>query len=126
MTGEITLRGRILPIGGVKEKVLAAHRAGIEKVLLPKENEKDLAEVKDEIKKGLKIIPIETIMEAFPNVFDDLKKKLHQTNDKKHILASMEQEDLNWIWHLLFFDNKIKTQSDGFFQNQCIESFVFV
>ena len=51
MTGEITLRGLVLPIGGLKEKLLAAHRAGIKKVLIPIENKKDLAEVPDSIKK---------------------------------------------------------------------------
>jgi len=56
MTGEITLRGRILPIGGVKEKLLAAHRGGIKTVILPAENEKDLAEIPGKIKKNLKII----------------------------------------------------------------------
>ncbi|HEU5360658.1 MAG TPA: endopeptidase La [Candidatus Deferrimicrobiaceae bacterium] len=56
MTGEITLRGRILPIGGVKEKLLAAHRGGIKTVILPAENEKDLAEIPAKIKKNLKII----------------------------------------------------------------------
>jgi ATP-dependent Lon protease len=58
MTGEITLRGRVLPIGGLKEKLLAAHRGGIKKVLIPKENEKDLTEIPDNVKRGLKIIPV--------------------------------------------------------------------
>ena len=58
MTGEITLRGRVLPIGGLKEKLLAALRGGIKTVLIPKENEKDLAEIPDNVKKGLKIIPV--------------------------------------------------------------------
>jgi len=64
MTGEITLRGRVLPIGGLKEKLLAALRGGIETVLIPKENEKDLAEIPDRIKKGLKIEPVEWIDEV--------------------------------------------------------------
>jgi ATP-dependent Lon protease len=56
MTGEITLRGRILPIGGVKEKILAAHRAGIAKVLLPVENKKDLAEIPAPVKRKIKLV----------------------------------------------------------------------
>jgi ATP-dependent Lon protease len=58
MTGEITLRGRVLPIGGLKEKLLAALRSGITTVFIPKDNEKDLAEVPDNVKKHLKIIPV--------------------------------------------------------------------
>jgi ATP-dependent Lon protease len=58
MTGEITLRGRVLPIGGLKEKLLAALRAGITTVLIPKDNEKDLAEIPDNVKKHLKIIAV--------------------------------------------------------------------
>jgi ATP-dependent Lon protease len=61
MTGEVTLRGRVLPIGGLKEKLLAALRAGIKTVLIPSENEKDLAEIPDNVKKGLKIIPVESV-----------------------------------------------------------------
>ncbi len=58
MTGEITLRGRVLPIGGLKEKLLAALRAGITTVLIPKENEKDIAEIPDNVKKHLKLVPV--------------------------------------------------------------------
>ena len=61
MTGEITLRGEVLPIGGLKEKLLAAARGGIKTVLIPEENEKDLAEIPDEITKNLKIIPVRWI-----------------------------------------------------------------
>ncbi|BAE51594.1 endopeptidase La [Paramagnetospirillum magneticum] len=64
MTGEITLRGRVLPIGGLKEKLLAALRGGIKTVLIPKENEKDLAEIPDNVKKGLDIIPVSTADEV--------------------------------------------------------------
>jgi ATP-dependent Lon protease len=61
MTGEITLRGRVLPIGGLKEKLLAALRGGITTVLIPSDNEKDLAEIPDNVKRGLEIIPVSTI-----------------------------------------------------------------
>jgi len=64
MTGEVTLRGRVLPIGGLKEKLLAAHRGGIKTVLIPKENEKDLAEIPDNIKRGLKIVPATVVDEV--------------------------------------------------------------
>ena len=82
MTGEITLRGKVLPIGGLNEKLLAARRSGIKTVLVPKENEKDLTEIKDEVKEGLKIIPIQTIKEALPFVFDT-KVEAKKTRKKK-------------------------------------------
>ena len=64
MTGEITLRGRILPIGGLKEKLLAALRGGIKKVLIPEENAKDLVEIPDNVKSGLEIIPVSRMDEV--------------------------------------------------------------
>ncbi len=65
MTGEITLRGEVLPIGGLKEKLLAAHRGGIETVLIPADNEKDLVEIPKNIKNKLKIVPVKWIDEVF-------------------------------------------------------------
>tara|TARA_A100001037_G_scaffold305522_1_gene346040 strand:- start:241 stop:2577 length:2337 start_codon:yes stop_codon:yes gene_type:complete len=67
MTGEITLRGRVLPIGGLKEKLLAALRGGLSTVLIPKENEKDLAEIPDNVKSGLNIIPVSVVDEVISN-----------------------------------------------------------
>jgi ATP-dependent Lon protease len=61
MTGEITLRGRVLPIGGLKEKVLAAHRAGIKTILIPKDNRKDLKEIPPKIRRALRIVPVEYV-----------------------------------------------------------------
>ncbi|MSU01467.1 endopeptidase La [Tissierella pigra] len=61
MTGEITLRGRVLPVGGIKEKVLAANRMGIKKVLLPLENEKDLEEIPDKIRRKMKFVPVKNM-----------------------------------------------------------------
>ena len=64
MTGEVTLRGRVLAIGGLKEKLLAALRGGIKKVLIPVENEKDLAEIPDNVKEGLEIVPVTDVDEV--------------------------------------------------------------
>jgi len=64
MTGEITLRGRVLPIGGLKEKLLAALRGGLTKVLIPEENAKDLAEIPDSVKSGLDIVPVARMEEV--------------------------------------------------------------
>lgn len=75
MTGEITLRGNVLPIGGLNEKLLAAQRSGIKTVIIPKENMKDLTEIPDKVKEGLKIVPVETIEEAAKLVFAKKTRK---------------------------------------------------
>ncbi|MFO1120161.1 MAG: endopeptidase La [Rhodospirillales bacterium] len=67
MTGEVTLRGRVLPIGGLKEKLLAAHRGGLKAVLIPRDNERELSEIPDNIKKDLDIIPVATVDEVLKN-----------------------------------------------------------
>ena len=74
MTGEITLQGRVLPIGGLKEKLLSALRAGIKTVIIPKDNEKDLVEIPDIVKKGMKIIPVEDVSEVLKIALRSKKK----------------------------------------------------
>ena len=80
MTGEITLQGRVLPIGGLKEKLLSALRGGIKTVIIPQENEKDLAEIPDNVKKGLKIIPVSEVKDVLKIA---LNGKLKPLKDKK-------------------------------------------
>ena len=76
MTGEVTLRGRVLPIGGLKEKLLAAMRAGIKTVLIPKDNEKDLADIPDNVKKGLEIIPVGQVDEVLGHALTEPVKPI--------------------------------------------------
>ncbi len=74
MTGEITLRGNILPVGGIREKVLAAHRAGIKKVLLPVDNEKDIDDIPEKVRKQMKFVLISNVDDALKEVIADGKK----------------------------------------------------
>ena len=85
MTGEINLRGYVTAIGGLKEKLLAALRGGIKKVLIPKDNEKDLAEIPDKVKKGMEIIPVERIEDVL----------LHALTKKPEVLPEKTAEELS-------------------------------
>jgi ATP-dependent Lon protease len=94
MTGEVTLRGRVLPIGGLKEKLLAALRGGIKTVLIPDENEKDLAEIPKNVIEGLKIIPVKTVDEVLKvaltkslTPIDWVEIDLSQTQKSKEIAS---------------------------------------
>ena len=100
MTGEITLRGRVLPIGGLKEKLLAALRGGIKTVLIPKENEKDLAEIPDNVKRGLEIVPVTTVDEVIEHALvtrpvaiewseedEDVKKLADNNSDSESVVT---------------------------------------
>jgi ATP-dependent Lon protease len=94
MTGEVTLRGRVLPIGGLKEKLLAALRGGIKTVLIPDENEKDLAEIPKNVIEGLKIIPVKTVDEVLKvaltkslTPIDWVEIDLSQTQKSKEITS---------------------------------------
>ncbi|MBI2861926.1 MAG: endopeptidase La, partial [Chloroflexi bacterium] len=80
MTGEITLRGRILPIGGLKEKILAAHRAGITTFILPKKNDKDLVEVPKEVRRALHFIFVENMDQVLPVALRDHRLKRPEGN----------------------------------------------
>ncbi|NLH82954.1 MAG: endopeptidase La [Phyllobacteriaceae bacterium] len=76
MTGEVTLRGRVLPIGGLKEKLLAALRGGIKKVLIPEENAKDLADIPDNVKSGLEIVPVSRMDEVLHNALTRMPERI--------------------------------------------------
>jgi ATP-dependent Lon protease len=83
MTGEITLRGQVLPIGGLKEKVLAAHRNGLRTVVLPKRNKPDLEDVPEEIQKAMQFIFAENVDEVLAAALDPAKKKPRKTKSTK-------------------------------------------
>ncbi|WP_311028116.1 endopeptidase La [Mesorhizobium koreense] len=79
MTGEITLRGRVLPIGGLKEKLLAALRGGIKKVLIPEENAKDLADIPDNVKSGMEIVPVSRVGEVLRHALTTMPEPIEWT-----------------------------------------------
>ncbi|MBK1837931.1 endopeptidase La [Azospirillum sp. YIM B02556] len=92
MTGEITLRGRVLPIGGLKEKLLAALRGGIKHVLIPKDNEKDLADIPDNVKRGLEIMPVGTVDEVLRNALVRPLEPIEWTEPEVDAAAAKAQE----------------------------------
>ena len=104
MTGEITLRGRVLPVGGLKEKLLAAIRGGVRKVLIPEENVKDLSEISDEIKNRLEIVPLRYAEDAIEHAFVEVPRPLtseqierqrapHDTQNEKESVQDPQQDE---------------------------------
>ena len=92
MTGEISLRGRVMPIGGLKEKLLAALRGGLKTVLIPKENERDLPEIPDNVKKGLEIIPVSTVDEVLARALIKPLTAIEWPNDLEPVLPAKPAE----------------------------------
>jgi len=95
MTGEITLRGRVLPIGGLKEKILAAHRGGIKKIIIPRDNEKDLRDIPASISKQLEFVSVDHMDEVLPHALvlapgetlyteQDMHFEMSDSNRDKH------------------------------------------
>jgi ATP-dependent Lon protease len=94
MTGEVTLRGRVLPIGGLKEKLLAALRGGLKTVLIPEENAKDLAEIPDNVKNGLEIIPVSRVGEVLKHALLRMPQPIEWTeSDQAAAIAAQPAED---------------------------------
>jgi ATP-dependent Lon protease len=92
MTGEITLRGEVLPIGGLKEKLLAAHRGGIETVVIPHENERDLTEIPKNIKQNLSIRPVRWIDEVLDVALSELPEMKAATPEEEGPVEAKESE----------------------------------
>jgi ATP-dependent Lon protease len=100
MTGEITLRGRVLPIGGLKEKLLAALRGGIKTVLIPKENEKDLQEIPDNVKRGLNLIPVGTVDDVLKSALaGELTPIKWEESEVKAVPEEAEEDDRGIVTH---------------------------
>ena len=79
MTGEVTITGQVLPRGGLKEKLIAAHRAGINQVIIPKENEKDLIDIPKKVREDIKITPVENVDEVLKIALKNELKKVEWT-----------------------------------------------
>src|SRR5689334_17776630 len=99
MTGEISLRGRVLPIGGLKEKLLAALRGGLKTVLIPKENERDLPEIPDNVKKGLEIVPVSTVDEVLARALVKPLVPVEWPNDLEQPVANKKPEGETIVAH---------------------------
>ncbi len=101
MTGEITLRGRVLPIGGLKEKLLAALRGGITKVLIPEENAKDLAEIPDNVKNALEIVPVDHLDDVLPHALLSMPEAIEwdETAAEAAALAAKSGESSTQLAH---------------------------
>jgi len=91
MTGEVTITGQVLPIGGLKEKLLAAHRAGIQKVIIPKDNEKDLVDIPKKVKEDINIVAVETVDEVLKIALKNDLKKIEWTEVEN--LSKSKKED---------------------------------
>ncbi|MGD9535745.1 MAG: endopeptidase La [Alphaproteobacteria bacterium] len=104
MTGEITLRGRVLPIGGLKEKLLAALRGGLKTVLIPKDNEKDLADIPDNVKRALAIVPVSTVDEVLKHALVEPLVPIEWNEAEESVVSSEEAkagEDADKVGNLL-------------------------
>lgn len=99
MTGEITLRGEVLPIGGLKEKLLAAHRAGIKTVLIPEENRKDLAEIPDNVKESLDVIPLQWIDEVLEHALVHAPEALSKAETGGKVSKTKKTDNSNVQTH---------------------------
>jgi len=100
MTGEVTLRGRVLPIGGLKEKLLAALRGGITTVLIPQDNVKDIAEIPDNVKKGLTLVPVSTVDEVLDNALVEKLEPIEWDEDNiDGAIAKGEDEVSDVVTH---------------------------
>jgi ATP-dependent Lon protease len=96
MTGEISLRGMVLPIGGLKEKLLAALRSGIKKVLIPEKNLKDLQDIPENVKSALEIVPVSVISDVIKHALVEVPKVINPEDDKEEEVAkgvAISEED---------------------------------
>ena len=92
MTGEITLRGQVLPIGGLKEKVLAAHRIGLDTIILPKRNKKDLDDIPKEIREKIKFVLVERVDQVLRSALSKPVKEQKSARTRKRAKAQLVQD----------------------------------
>jgi ATP-dependent Lon protease len=99
MTGEVTLRGRVLPIGGLKEKLLAALRGGVKKVLIPQDNAKDLADIPDNVKNGLEIVPVSRMEEVIKHALTRQPEAIEWTEVLPAVPAPRDEDASGVVAH---------------------------